>query len=42
MYQREIPIISSMGTANHKDPSKLQIADLSKQICVLYKLCAKS
>lgn len=37
--QRKIPIISSMGTANHKDPSKLQISDLAKtNMCPLAKI----
>ncbi len=27
---RNIPIISSMGTANHSDPGKLEIADISE------------
>ena len=40
--QRNIPIISSMGTANHKDPSKLQISDLAKtHMCPLAKIMRK-
>ena len=37
-YQKKIPFISSMGMANRKDPTQLQITDLSKtEICPLCK-----
>lgn len=40
--EKGIPVISSMGMASHKDPSKIQIADISKTfMCPLAKVMRK-
>lgn len=41
-YKRNIPIISSMGTGNKIDPSRLEITDIFKtSVCPLAKLIRK-
>lgn len=42
-YEKNIPIISSMGTGNKLDPSKLEITDISKtSVCPLAKIIRKN
>lgn len=37
--QHQIPVVSSMGAANHWDPSKVKVADISKtEYCPLAKI----
>lgn len=41
-YQKKIPIISAMGAGNKKDPTRFQIADISKtKICPLARALRK-
>lgn len=41
-YRKKIPIISSMGTGNKIDPSKFEIADISKtSVCPMAKVIRK-
>lgn len=41
-YKRNIPIISSMGTGNKLDPTKLEVSDISKtSVCPLAKVIRK-